>query len=270
MDKLTIMGNLPIYDEIFLQELIDKHSHITVSKAMTSYVVGQFFSSSENGFYFEYDGLNSKAMNKRNFKIEFNPSKVSEEQKEFLRTEVLILLNDVGFSRLDLAIDIRRDLSLFTFEIFNRKRTKIFSKTSELETMYIGSRNSRIMQRIYDKKRQLKDVEDVDLEEPVLWRLEFEIKHYEIIDNLIEFGFENIIENRIIKYDYEGLSAVDVIMIKSMEEFPEDFSRLSKNTKTKIRKNAKDLKGYDISEEIKSAIKEKNHSILRELNGYRK
>lgn len=268
IDKLTILGTLKKSMEVDFQRVINHFSHVRVDSVRTSYARGQFFYEEEHSINFEYDGLFSEAMNKRNFRIEFNPSKISKEQKIFLRKEVLCMLLDVGFSRVDIAVDINDDLSGYYFEVFNKKKSEFYGRDGSAETFYFGSRFSDVYLRVYDKKKEMweKRREVCDLDK--LWRFELEVKGSSKVDELITNGFDSLIDFRIINYNYSTLSAMDKILLKSMYEFKNEFSELSKNTKTRIRKLARSCSGDDVSSVIKEAIKANNPLILRELESY--
>lgn len=268
LDKLTVMGDMPKVFETSFQLLLDHTPHASIIGSRTSYVTGQFYVQNENSIYFEYDGLLSSAMNRRNFKLEFNPSKIDENQKEFIRTQIIPFLLDVSFSRLDISVDVDEKLSDYQFEIFGRTRTYIHSRDGELATFYIGSRQSKNMIRVYDKKKQLLEVEEKEISEEVLWRLEFELKGRHFIDFLMKEGFDSLVGFRMIRYDFSDLSAIDKILCKSFYLLSDDFSDLSKKKRWDIRKKLKECDGEDISPIFKSALKEKNSLILRELESY--
>lgn len=268
IDKLTVMGDMPKEFESSFQLLLDNTPHASVIVARTSYVTGQFYVQHENSVYFEYDGLLASAMNRRNFKLEFNPSKIDDEQKEFIRANVIPFLLDVSFSRLDISMDVDEKLSDYQFEIFGRTRSYIHSRDGKLATFYIGSRQSKNMIRVYDKKKQLLEVEEKEISEEVLWRLEFELKGRHFIDFLMSEGFDSLIGFRIIRYDFSGLSAIDKILCKSFYLLSDDFNDLSKKKRWDIRKKLKECDGEDVSPIFKSTLKEKNSLILRELESY--
>lgn len=268
LDKLTIVGNLKKDLESSFQLVLNNSLHVNILDSATSFVKGNFFNSFEDSVYFEYDGVNSSAMKKRNFRLEFNPAKILKDQSVFIKKYIMPLLSDVAFSRLDLALDINVRLSTFNFEIFGLTKTQIYSKDGSLSTLYIGSRQSNRMIRVYDKKRQLYEVVKEDISDEILWRLEFELKGSSYIDKLIRDGFDTIIDFRIIDYDYSSLTASDEIFISSMYLNPDAFSRLSKPTKSRYRKIAKSLPGIDLSIEFKKNIQKNNPLILDELKGY--
>lgn len=268
IDKMTILGDLPKGLESSFQIFINNNLDVEIFNASTSRVNGTFFGYTDNPIYFDYDGINSTLLNKRNFRIEFNPSKITEENKMFLRKKVICFLRNVGFSRIDLAIDVDQKLSDYDFEIFNKSKTYIYSKDGQLSTQYIGSRRSRVMFRIYDKKRQLLEVEDKIISDEVLWRFEIEIKGKSVIEELIYKGFDSLFDFRIISYDFEKVSPTDECFIKAMYLAPDSFKKLSKPTKAKIRKIAKNCSGEDLGLVMKNEVKKNNPLILAELESY--
>ena len=268
IDKLTVMGDLPKVFETSFQLLLDNTPHASITVARTSFVVGQFYVQRENSIRFEYDGSLASAMNRRNFKLEFNPSKIEDEQKEFIRSQIIPFLLDVSFSCLDISIDVDEKLSDYQFELFGRTRSYFHSRDGQLATFYIGSRQSKNIIRVYDKKKQLFEVEKKEISEEVLWRLEFELKGRHFIDFLMSEGFDSLIGFRIIRYDFSGLSAIDKILCKSCYLLSDDFNDLSKKKKWDIRKKLKECDGEDVSPILKSTLKEKNSLILGELESY--
>lgn len=268
IDKMTILGDLPKKYESSFQLLLDNSLDVEISNAFVSRVNGTFFGYTGNPIYFDYDGVNSLALKKRNFRLEFNPTKISEEHKMFLRKKVIPFLGNVGFSRIDLAVDVDNKLSDYDFEIFNKSKTYVYAKDGQLATQYIGSRKSKVMLRIYDKKRQLLEVENMEIPDDVLWRFEIEIKGKSVIEDLIANGFDSLIDFRIISYDFENVSPTDECFIQAMYLAPGSFKKLSKPTRAKIRKIAKACSGDDLAVMMKNEIKKNNPLILEELESY--
>ncbi|WP_445013270.1 hypothetical protein, partial [Klebsiella pneumoniae] len=59
-----------------------------------------------------------------NFRIEFNPNKLNQEQIEWLQQNVISMLSDVGITRLDLAFDVDFKLSDYQFISIGNAREK--------------------------------------------------------------------------------------------------------------------------------------------------
>ena len=268
IDKLTIVGELKTDLEPLFQNVINDSRHVYLSKSMTSLAEGKFFNDLDNSIYFSFDAIRGKLLERRNFRMEFNPSKINSEQSVFIKKEIMPLLTDVGFSRMDIALDVSEDLSNYHIEITGRKRGIYLGRDGSLETLYIGTRRSNVMIRLYDKKKQLLEEEKKEIEDKVLWRLEYELRGSDVIELLMENGFENIIDSRIIRYDYSSLSPIDTILVKAMIDMPNDFSKLSKTKRYDIRKKSKLCAGDDVAPILRKEVKKNNPLILSELKGY--
>lgn len=92
----------------------------------------------------------------RDFKLEFNPKRLNSNEEEYLKEKILPLMRHVGFTRLDFAFDVDADLSDYIYYEGNnpKKIGKYFGKNGNLETMYIGSRESEWHVCIYNKKKK--------------------------------------------------------------------------------------------------------------------
>ena len=136
-DKLTILGNL---DPNRAQSLITNFCN-------DPYIVFQGAYSSR-GFHvtimdavdcrFNLDGPSKEA---RTFSLSFNPNNVPEEFLPYYQAHIMPCLSDVGFSRLDLAIDTTEDLGTYHMDTVNPTGTVEYrGRGRGLETLYFGSR----------------------------------------------------------------------------------------------------------------------------------
>jgi hypothetical protein len=308
IDKLTIVGNLNIDLEYALQNLISEPHVYIKGTPTTSCVEGNFFSYGyAESVHFTYDAVNSNAMSKRNFRMEFNPNKISLDQENWLKEKVVYLLDDIGFSRFDLACDCDFDLSDFSF-VYNQplKRGCWYGLDGKLETMYYGSRNSDVFRRIYNKRAEVENknkkisgenskiikrnsVNQLSAEklgkdfnpipylplEPVLksvwWRFEYELKNANSVDQLIDLNLPLFDDLRVFKPDYEELSINDEIYLKTLLNEPEMLNKLSKNAKTKYRKLMREMQSeLDITDLFRKKVQEKTPELLEQLNSWRK
>ena len=65
---------------------------------------------------FNLDGPSKEA---RTFSLSFNPNNVPEEFLPYYQAHIMPCLSDVGFSRLDLAIDTTEDLGTYHMDTVN-------------------------------------------------------------------------------------------------------------------------------------------------------
>lgn len=296
IDKLTIVGNLNSNLEYALQNAANAgHAHVKENPS-TSYIEGQFFFfGHEEHVYYKYDGINSSAMGKRNFRMEFNPSKLTHEQSEWLKDHIIYLLDDIGITRFDLAFDCDFDLSLFSFEFNNPVGgNKHWGRTGETETLYFGSRSSDFYYRIYNKKleqqqeKQRKNralekeklkklaikesdpiaVESLSYDSEHWWRYEVEIKNADTIDKFIEFDFPLFNDKRIIQYDVDSLPIEDNLMVTGLLVKPELLGKLTKYRRLKFRKIMKSLSGNDITFLFNEKLHEKKPELIGQINSW--
>ena len=272
IDKMTVVGQLNTELSYALQNAVDE-PHVRIKGLPTTgYIEGQFFFYGySEPVYYCYDDVNSNAMGKRNFRMEFNPSKITSEQTQWLKDRIIYVLDDVGITRLDLAFDCDFDLSLFNFEFKSAlKSSEHKDRTGKIETMYFGSRNSDIYYRIYNKKLELKEKQDVIIDEPILWRYEIEMKNADTIEKIIDYKLPIFDDKRIIQYDVDSLPVNDSLIITGLLAKPELMGRLSKNTRTKYRKMLKSLGGFDVTPLFIEKLNEKKPELIGQINSWRK
>lgn len=272
IDKMAVVGHLHSDFSYALQKLVNE-PHVRIKGTpSTDFIEGQFFFYGETEpVYYSYDNINSSAMGKRNFRMEFNPSKINSEQVKWLKDNVLYILDDVGITRLDLAFDCDFDLSTYTFEFKNSLKSSVFrGRTGKIETMYHGSRNSDAYYRIYDKKLELHEKQDIVIDDPILWRFEVELKNAHFIENMIDFGLPVFDDKRIIQYDIDSLPVNDALMITGLLEKPELMGKLTKYGRTKYRKMMKSLNGNDVTSIFKAELDKKKPELIGEINSWRK
>lgn len=273
LDKLTVVGTLNSAFSHVLQKLIDE-PHVRIKGTpSTDYVEGQFFFYGDDvePIYFCYDKINAQAMDKRNFRMEFNPSKINSKQDAWLKDYLIYILDDVGLTRIDLAFDCDFDLSAYTFEFKNPLKSSEFrSRTGKIETMYFGSRNSDIYHRVYDKKQELKDKQDSIIADPILWRYEIEFKNARMIEMLLAMDFQIFEGTRIIQYDLDSLPVNDNLMITGLLAKPELMGQLTTYSRKKYRKLMKTLSGNDMTETFKTELNKKKPELIGEINSWLK
>jgi hypothetical protein len=269
IDKLTVVGNLNSELSYALQNATNE-PHVYIKANSTGYIEGKFFSYGySEAVYFCYDAINSQAMGKRSFRMEFNPSKITVEQTEWLKSRIIYILDDIGITRLDLAFDCDFDLSSFSYEYQNSLMSnEIKGRTGKIQTMYFGSRNSNLFYRIYDKKVELKEKQGIIIDDPILWRYEIEIKNAHIIDKVIQYEFPLFDDKRIIQYDVDSLPAIDNLIITGLLAKPRLMGELSKNTRTKYRKLLKNLGGNDVTPLFIEKLDKKKPELIREINSW--
>lgn len=158
-DKLVVIGEESPYLEFFLNNNLSVVRH-GIAKMPYKY----FFTFTDGSFLQVGE---KKSGYKARVRYEFNPNKCLME----VVSGVLGAIIFERFSRIDVAIDYHQDLSLIRWLYSIAKSKRYFvDKANKLETLYIGSPESNLMHRIYNKAKERNDNG-----EPVKgfwWRLE--------------------------------------------------------------------------------------------------
>lgn len=258
-DKLTILGNL---DPNRAQSLITNFCN-------DPYIVFQGAYSSR-GFHvnimdavdcrFNLDGPSKEA---RTFSLSFNPNNTPEEFLFFYTSVIAPCLTDVGFSRLDLAIDTTENLGTYHMDTVNPTGTVEYrGRGRELETMYFGSRKGTNFIRIYDKKKELKAKDKQATPEADLWRIEFEMKGPKVADTWTACAEKLLIH----KIEFpQATKGSDIVMCLALQEHPTYFGYLSKYERAKYRKMLKQTEGTDLMPVVHQAIKQSEQRLQAEL-----
>lgn len=268
--NLGFYENLTIDRIVITGDLTDGKAHILNDVLLNEY---KFDIKSLGSFGFaantvigeniriEYDDLKAKSRKSRNTRIEFNPSKVSCDDVDFIRNKITKNLEDIRVSRLDIAIDFRENLSKFTvIPKTAKKQTIITDACGNVETRYIGARTSSNMLRIYNKAKEIKDKTNENVEGD-LWRVEFELKQSETKT------WETCCSNYdIIFTDYEDCSFIDRCILEKLEELPEHWGNLTKNTRTKYRKLMRSKATRNLTDEIKEVIERNKKAVNQFIN----
>lgn len=250
LDRLTIVANIEFEEDMILQNLCKTWDILELqSNGEYAGFYGQLFHECTENFYVSYMPLKAKKMKTKNFYLEFNPAKSSKEHLKYIFEFLSPHLQEVGISRVDIALDFERDLS--SFILGGRSKKKIYFGTDgKIETRYAGSGDEFII-RLYDKKKERIEKGDKIAQEEIqkfdqLWRLEFELHGSGFIENQLKKEFRFLSDTPIYQLDFEDrnyieLSPQEKIIFLSKDEHPELFAELSKATKAKynaLRKKA--------------------------------
>lgn len=231
IDKLTILGRLKRKE--YYYEILDQSRESFVpffEKNIDSCFYSKSFKVQDLGFL----QIDSATLN---FRLEFNPNKLTELSNLLLNI-LLSYVTDYHFSRIDLAIDLY-NYDLYNYNIVDlipRKKAFYYDRVGRLETCYFGSMSSNKFIRIYNKA--------VEQKEPNKdwWRVELQLRD-DYIDVYLD-GLKDFLDGVYI-FKYVSLDSYDVNEKAMIEYLLKDISRLSglsKNGRTKYRKILKELK----------------------------
>lgn len=258
-DKISILGNL---DPNRAQSLITAFCNDPYIVFQGAYSSSGFTVTIMEEVYCRFN-LYGPSKDIRNFKLEFNPNNTPEEFL-FLYTSVIApCLTDVGFSRLDLAIDTTENLGSYYMDTRNPTETVEYrDRARELETLYFGSRKGTNFIRIYDKKKELKAKDKQAIPEADLWRIEFEMKGPKVASTWTTCDKNLLIH----KIEFPQVTdSRDRVMCMTLQEHPTYFGELSKHYRAKYRKMMKQTKGTDLMPVVHQAIKQSEQRLQAEL-----
>lgn len=261
-DRMTVIGDLnPRHIKEFRQ-FIASHPYVSVLDTKTDYVRAKIY---DDLFYLEYDKFKGQSRQRRNMRIEFNPNHCSEDARGFFVKHIVRLMNDVGFSRLDLALDIEKDLSSFYVASESRwKSTVFYGLDDKPETKYFGVRDSQRYIRLYDKKRERKDNADEEITASDLWRLEFELKR-DMVDH-----WETVANDLLIKQP--DIDSLDNIQNQAMVHFllsdKRKWSELGETSRKKYKKLIREMEGEDLTVFVQQAIKNEAPRLRQQLEDW--
>ena len=229
IDRLTIVSDFKYRDLFFqLSQYIEKNELYNECKNLST-----FFSKSYDVPGLGFLQLDSKTMK---FRLDFNPNNITLlGKKEF--NYILCYLNDIHFTRLDLAIDLFnyniKDYNII--DIGNRKSAYFYDRTGKLETIYSGSMKSDKYIRIYNKAVEQK-IKNVDW-----WRFEIQLR-----DVWIDKYFTELTDfyRDILVFQYNCVSNYSIEENAMIEYLLHDISRiekLGKNSRIKYRRIIRSL-----------------------------
>ena len=209
-----------------------------------------------NCFFEEY-GPNKRA---RTFRIEFNPNEAPAEWMPYYQAHILPCLTDVGFTRIDIAVDTNVNLSGYYLDTIVPLKTNTWrGRNKALETIYFGGTDSTKRIRIYDKKKHLHDKKKMEIAEPVLWRIESQLR-----------GTRWTPEREFWQSCYWCAESVDpkaterATCIGLLQE-PDIFKELDRKTARKYRNLIQDARESDFMPALNKAIKLSKSRLQAEL-----
>lgn len=258
-DSMTIVGNL---DPNRAQSLITAFCNEPnvrfrperSSRAFTADIMDAVYCS------FNLDGPNKDI---RNFRLDFNPNNAPEEFLFFYTSVILPCLTDIGFSRLDLAIDTTENLASYYMDTRNpTKKNPRISPGGKLETIYFGVPKGKNYIRIYDKKNQLKEKKAQEIELPELWRIEFQLRGKACADTWTTCADKLMIHKLVYA---ESVSGVWKVACEHVRQNPDAIGLMSTYERQKCRKLLKESKGTDLMPVVHQAIKQSEQRLQAEL-----
>lgn len=228
IDRLTVCGNVFGDLERFFR-LCDAIEYKSFAKYPYRYAI-HFVDGSVLQIA-EKDAVNSGKI--KALRYDFNPNNKNYEK---LHCDVLRLMKDSHFTRIDVAFDIYNvDMSSWRWiDTVGRPFNVWYSGSGAVETWYIGGKSSVIKIRIYDKAKEQK------VKDKLWWRVELQMrreacKMIEKLNGELYFNpFEGIYP--VADDDFKHLDIKTRALVKYLINEPQSFSELSVNSRSKYKK----------------------------------
>lgn len=259
-DRMTLIGDLPLDRAEDMAEFLGNHPYVDLWEKMNNRFKGKALNEK---VYIEHDRLKADAWNRRNFRIEFNPNNLSDDELFWIKENLSSVLENVGFTRLDLAFDFEEDLSdYFVMGDNALKKTVFYGRDGKAETKYFGVKDSDRFIRIYNKKQERKDNADIEIDLENYWRFEIELK-----SKRVDEWKDCFKDMHVLKPDWttvENLNEQAMIYLLLHEE--NKWGQLSRNTKYKYRKMIKEISPIDLTDLMSECLKKEVSRLQKELD----
>lgn len=280
IDRISITADITINTaQLILAKILDdRRSKLFSARSLHSqsftrdsiaFFEGSLFYYEKNfsGVYVNFDLFRGNRKYQRNFKIEYNPNKISANAKEYINTYIFPSLENARYSRLDLAFDINKDLSQYYFK-HNFEKIIIYQSIDSIETIYFGSESSNKRVKVYDKNKERKVKNRVlkpNFEE--FWRVEFVLKQKEVRKLINDQSFDPFKTFKIkTAHNLSKFSGPTYFILKGLIDDPTSILKLSRNSRSKYKKLLGAVSSNDLTPIFQEKWQQKKPLILKELN----
>lgn len=264
VDRITIMANLnyEIFEKLVYKTLIKKRwARISRDVAGIQLIEP---TTCENVAYIEM-----AEFQKNRVRIDFNPNKRMDTEQGKWLLQFISGLKYKKFSRCDIAFDL--------INIPEAKRIRLFShntgqdrhtgKGGKLETIYFGRRKSEQQVRLYDKKKERLDNDDLEAANRFnsWWRFEFQLRGNKIPN------YEDQIKKTLADIKIFDQSKIDDLSLWQtcylwMND-PEFFDSMPKQTKSHLKQKIASLPCIDeIPQAMLNTYDQSKDQLFKKLN----
>lgn len=213
--------------------------------------------------YIEYDKVKADSWDRRNMRVEFNPNKLTKYELFWLKRNIIDYMDDVRFTRIDLAFDFKHDLSdYYAMSDKALKKTVFYGRNGSMETKDFGVRDSDRFIRIYNKKQERKDNADIEIHSEHLWRVEIELKR-----NMVDYWNDCFNDLHILQPNWTLLKKVnEQAMVYMLIHEEGKWGELNKRTKYKYKKLIKEISPIDLTDLMKMTLKENEKQLQKQID----
>ncbi|HEG7679076.1 TPA: replication initiation factor domain-containing protein [Staphylococcus aureus] len=259
-DAMTIVGNLNKDNAENLSKFMSIEPRIRLWDILQTKFKAKAL---QEKVYIEYDKVKADSWDRRNIRVEFNPNKLTQDEMIWLKQNVICYMEDIGFTRLDLAFDFEYDLSDY-YALSDKavKKTIFYGRNGKTETKYFGVRDSDRFIRIYNKKQERKDNADIEIDSECLWRVEIELKR-----NMVDLWNGCFDDLHILKPDWTILEKItEQAMIYMLIHEEGKWGELNKRTKYKYKNLIKEISPIDLTDLMKLTLKENEKQLQKQID----
>ena len=258
-DAMTIVGNLNTDNVEKLSKFMSVEPQIRLWDILQTKFKAKAL---QEKVYIEYDKVKAASWDRRNMRVEFNPNKLTYDEMLWLKQNIINYMEDIGFTRLDLAFDFECDLSDY-YALSDKavKKSIIFGRNGKAETKYFGVRDSERYIRIYNKKQERKDNADIEINSEHLWRIEIELKR-----NMVDYWNDCFNDLHILQPDWKKVQRTSdrgiIFMLLNDES---EWGKLHRNSRSKYKKLIKEISLVDLTELMKSTLSENEKQLQKQI-----
>jgi hypothetical protein len=261
-DRITVVGGFIPERESWVKRHVESNNRIDLRD--TGYDRFKCHAL-DNKVYVEYNRKQAKSMGRSEIRVEFNPNELCEEENQFVQFMFLDNMRDKHFSRIDLAFDVPVNLEdYYVMSDKSVKQTVFYGRNNKPETKYFGVRDSERYIRIYNKKKQLKEVKEEVSEHDHLWRIEFELKRS--MTNKWDKCFDDL---HILQPDYLSIESFEeqAKIYYLMNEISA-WSKIERSTKYRYKKKIKEISEVNLSDDLREVLSIQHKRLSEELLSY--
>ncbi|EMU9960800.1 replication initiation factor domain-containing protein [Staphylococcus pseudintermedius] len=257
-DAITLTGNLRADSAKKLSRFMSIEPRIYLWDILQT----RFKAKALDKVYIEYDKVKGDSYGRRNMRVEFNPNRLSYDEMIWLKANIISCMDDIGFTRLDLAFDFECDLSdYYAMSDKALKKTVFYGRDGNVETKYFGVRDSDRFIRIYNKKQERKDRADIEVESEELWRVEIELKR-----GMVDKWNDCFNDLHILKPDWTAPEKVkEQAMVYFLLNEEDTWGKLERHAKYKYKQLIKEISPIDLTDSMREALKQNEHRLKRQL-----
>lgn len=258
IDRLTFCGNEDRKVELFYE-----NSDFVKNKGFAKYPYRDCITFLDGSILQIAEKEAARSGKIKELRYEFNPNNKIFEKSHL---SVLKLMKDVHVTRIDIAFDIRDvDMSKWKWiDSKGRVSNVWYDGLGNVETYYIGGRESEMKVRIYNKAKEQK------LKDETWWRVEVQLRgktaenfRKQSLKGFSEINpFNDIVP--VVDGEFPELPIKERAMVKYLLEYPSGFDELSVNSRTKYKKLIQGLASWETID-LRKEWNEKSSDVASEL-----